>query len=306
MQDTEASTAQQLRNTRNAQSNPYKEAIRQAPREVTPQNVQAMWQLFAPAHLARSHQAPRIIRDHRYGVHDRQRLDVHLPAEGPPQGAPVFLFVQGGGFVAGDKQTEGTPYYDHVGTWAVANGMVGVTMNYRLAPGDSWPAGAEDVAAAVVWLREHVSEAGGNPERIIVMGHSAGASHVAGYLVGHGGRSPQIAGAVLLSGIYDLQGIEKSPVVSAYYGADPIAYPERQSLTGLVDVELPVLYGIAQYDPPDLHRQAGLLIAAHQTRHGVLPRFIQVEGHNHVSEIVSLGIDDAILSAALLQFIDSI
>ncbi|HJQ48174.1 MAG TPA: alpha/beta hydrolase [Amycolatopsis sp.] len=293
MADTTSPTAQHS----------YTEVIRRTPVQVTPESVEAIWRLFAPAHLARSYQAPVITRDHPYGADERQRLDVHAPAEQVPDRTRVLLFVCGGGFVAGDKQTEGTPYYDNVGGWAVANGLVGVTMNYRLAPRHPWPAGAEDVAAAVDWVRENITATGGDPDRIVVVGHSAGASHVAGYLAGHSGTPPRAAAAVLLSGIYDLRD-EKEAVLPYYYGPDPATYPARQPLRGLLDSPVPVLYCVAEYDPPNLHRQAATVIAAHHSEHGVVPPFVRLEGHNHVSQIVSLGVDDAVLGAALIRFIE--
>ena len=58
-----------------------------------------------------------------------------------PPDTPVVTFV------AGDKSAPGTPYHDNVALWAARSGMVGVTMNYRLAPEHRWPSGAEDVGA---------------------------------------------------------------------------------------------------------------------------------------------------------------
>ena len=100
------------------------------------------------------------------------------------------MFVHGGGFVRGDKHIPGSPQYDLVGAWAVRHGYVGVTMTYRLAPGHVWPAGAEDVAAAVGWLQRNIAAYGGDPGKIVVAGNSAGAVHVASYVAGQGGGDP--------------------------------------------------------------------------------------------------------------------
>src|SRR5439155_226232 len=63
---------------------------------------------------------------------------------------------------------------------------------------------SRDVAAAVAWTRTHIAGHGGDPTRIVLMGHSAGATHIASFLAGHGGQAAdQIAAAVLLSAIYD-------------------------------------------------------------------------------------------------------
>jgi predicted TIM-barrel fold metal-dependent hydrolase len=111
------------------------------------------------------------------------------------------VYVPGGGFVGGDKRLPDLPYYNHIGWWAVEHGMVAVTVNYRLAPGHPWPAGAEDVGAAVAWTRAHIADHGGDPARIVLLGHSAGATHIASFLAGH--SADHVAAAVMLSGIYD-------------------------------------------------------------------------------------------------------
>jgi triacylglycerol lipase len=110
--------------------------------------------------------------------------------------------VHGGGFARGSKHTDGTPFYDNIGVWAAAYGLVGVTMNYRLAPDSTWPSGIEDVAAAVKWLQANAARYGGDPKRIFLWGHSAGAAHVGDYLADAAtqGRDPGVAGAILTSG----------------------------------------------------------------------------------------------------------
>ncbi len=75
--------------------------------------------------------------------------------------------------------------------------MIGVTMNYRLAPVHQWPAGTDDMALAIDWLRANVTQFGGDPERIHLSGASAGAVHVGSYVAL---REARIAGAVLISG----------------------------------------------------------------------------------------------------------
>ena len=92
---------------------------------------------------------PALARDIAYGPHERQRLDIYAEAGGWPR--PVLLFVHGGGFVAGDKggRDAGDWANAAVGVMAARMGMVGAVMTYRLAPDAPWPAGAEDVGAAI-------------------------------------------------------------------------------------------------------------------------------------------------------------
>ena len=146
---------------------------------VSPETLDASRAIYADAHEEPPYDGVVLTRDVAYGPHERHRLD--LFAAPGSRDLPVILFVHGGGFVRGDKSTPGTPHNENVGLWACRSGMVGVTMNYRLAPEHRWPAGAQDVAAAVAWLRANVAEHGGDPERIVLVGSSAGATHIAGY-----------------------------------------------------------------------------------------------------------------------------
>ena len=109
--------------------------------------------------------------------------------------------------------------------WAVNNGFVGVNATYRLAPQSPYPAGAEDLAAVVAWVAGKIGERGGDPARIYLMGHSAGAVHVANYVSHpefHKVRDGGLAGAVMVSGIYDLTASPLGDAEIAYFGSDPV------------------------------------------------------------------------------------
>jgi acetyl esterase/lipase len=182
---------------------------------ITPQLAQASWALLTPFHEKLGYTAPRIARDLAYGAHPRHRLDVH--AGGEPSGdlVPVFMFVHGGGFVAGDKHRPGSPAYDLVGAWAVRHGWVGVNLTYRYAPEATWPAGAQDVAAVVGWVREHIAGYGGDPDRIVVAGSSAGAAPAAPLLrcgAGSGDGLPALPGRVARAAAVRRRGARPRPV----------------------------------------------------------------------------------------------
>ena len=139
----------------------------------------------------------------------------------------MFVFVHGGGFIGGDKHVPGSPAYDFLGAWAVRNGWVGVTITYRLAPGHTWPSGAQDVASAVAWIRNNIADYGGDPDRIVVAGNSAGAVHVASYVTGQAsagqdsGSLDGVRGAAILSGFYQVALDERGDLERAYYGDTP-------------------------------------------------------------------------------------
>ncbi|MEV1245626.1 alpha/beta hydrolase [Nonomuraea sp. NPDC050022] len=85
-----------------------------------------------------------------------------------PQGAIVWL--HGGGFVMGDLNTE----HPWAARLAAVSGAVVVSVGYRLAPENRFPAALDDVYAALTWTAKNAAELGGDPERIAVGGHSAG------------------------------------------------------------------------------------------------------------------------------------
>src|SRR5262249_52305199 len=116
--------------------------------------------------------APREQADVSYGPHARHRLDVYPPA-GKPRAAVVF--IHGGGFVAGDKNGDGV-FYRNIGRWLARQGFAAVLPNYRLAPDHPWPAGAQDVQAVLQWVNANADAP------VVVLGQSAGASHVASWL----------------------------------------------------------------------------------------------------------------------------
>ncbi|MEU9267128.1 alpha/beta hydrolase [Streptomyces sp. NPDC048251] len=280
------------------------EQLRSIGREFTPETTETLRHLFARLHEANGYRAPGVARELTYGPGPRHRLDVHTPGTPADGGSPVLLYVHGGGFVAGDKSDPQLPYYDHLGGWAVRNGMVGVNITYRPAPEHQWPVAAVDIANAVAWSREHIADHGGDPGRIVLMGHSAGAAHVASYLAGHAGTTADgLAGAVMLSGIYDPVTADHNASLHAYYGEDTAALAARSAVPGLVASPVPLLFGVAELDTPDFHRQAVVLLDALLAARGVIPPFVTVPDHTHLSEIFTLGLDDDAFGSMLARFV---
>jgi acetyl esterase/lipase len=100
----------------------------------------------------------------------RHRLDIYRSRLTPPSGAPVMVYVHGGAWIIGDKREQGKPMMYEL----VARGWVCVAINYRLSPKSAWPAHIVDVKKAVAWVRDHITEYGGDPSFIAVSGGSAG------------------------------------------------------------------------------------------------------------------------------------
>lgn len=114
------------------------------------------------------------VRGAAYGPLPRNRLDVWVPARRPAAALPVVIFFYGGGWVSGDRGD-----YGFAGRAFAARGFVTIVADYRLVPEVRFPAFLEDGALAVKWARDHVGDYGGDPKRISLAGHSAGAYEAA-------------------------------------------------------------------------------------------------------------------------------
>lgn len=114
------------------------------------------------------------VRDIAYGADPAQRFDLYLPAH--PSDAPVFFFVHGGGWAAGDKTNPGIE--DKLEYW-LAKGYAVASANYRMLPGAAPLQQARDVAVAVAVAQRRAAEWGLDATRFVLVGHSAGAHLVA-------------------------------------------------------------------------------------------------------------------------------
>ncbi len=143
------------------------------------------------------------VKDAAFGSHPRQRLDVFTPVGGSP-GAPVLVFFYGGSWKNGSKED-----YAFVGHALAAQGFVTVLPDYRLYPEVRFPDFLDDGAQALAWVERNIAAYGGDPSRVVLAGHSAGAYNAVmlglnpSYLR-RAGVDPRVIRAVAgLSGPYD-------------------------------------------------------------------------------------------------------
>lgn len=231
--------------------------------------------------------------DVAYGDDPRQKLDI-CATYGHRR--PVVLFVPGGGFTGGDKNL-----HLHVATFFAREGFVGVVMNYRLAPDHKWPDAARDVAAALDWIASHIGECGGDPDRIVVLAHSAGAAHASTALFDtrlQPQRLASVRAVALLSGLYRIEPGMSAPGVTAYFGEDAATFDDRSPLGAAARCTLPAMVAAAELDPPSFARQAEALVEK-LAESGNTPLVLLLEGHNHVSPVLALGSRGDLLGKAL-------
>ena len=148
-----------------------------------------------------------------YGKTELERLDV-FPARAPD--SPVLVFVHGGYWRSLDKAD-----FSFVAPAFVQAGAAVVVPNYGLCPAVSMETIARQTAQSLAWTRRHVAEYGGNPGRIVVVGHSAG-GHLATMMlscrwkdVGDDLPARLVAGAMSISGLFDLEPLRHTPSLQA-------------------------------------------------------------------------------------------
>lgn len=131
----------------------------------------AFWTAALVATDAVSAQAVRTDLAYRDGADSSQSLDLYEPAKRPSTAFPTVVFVHGGGLTSGDRRD--LPHAAICENF-VRTGIACASINYRLIGQASWPAQPNDVASAFAWVTHHVSERGGDPRRIYLVGHSSG------------------------------------------------------------------------------------------------------------------------------------
>ncbi len=152
-----------------------------------------------------------------------QKLLVWAPEEqaADAEKLPVLLFVHGGSWRWGDPVD-----YGFVGRSFVPKGFVVVLAGYRMHPEAVYPAMLEDTASAIAWTKQEIAQYGGDPEQIVIAGHSAGAYNVVmtaleeQWLGRHGHATNDIAGVVGLSGPYDFYPFDSDSTKNSFGPAE--------------------------------------------------------------------------------------
>ncbi|KKB80945.1 hypothetical protein VW35_01825 [Devosia soli] len=187
----------------------------------------------------------KVARNIAFGDHARQRLDIYAPrkAAGP---LPVVFFIYGGSWSDGDRRN-----YDFAGRAIAALGYVTVIADYRLVPAVDYPVFLQDGLLAVKWVAQNVSPYGGDPTRMALMGHSAGAYN-ATMLALHPDYLPaegilkNVRCVVGLSGPYDFYPFD-SPITVRTFGA--VTEPEdTQPIEHVAQFAPPMFLGTGDAD----------------------------------------------------------
>lgn len=228
----------------------------------------------------------RASTDLAYAPGERHMLDVYRPAAGAAQ-APVIVFFYGGNWVSGSRAD-----YAFVGQALAARGYVVVIPDYRLYPQVRYPDFLNDAASAVAWTRREIGKYGGDPARVYLMGHSAGAYNAAMLAVdprwlGKEGIAPSVLrGWIGLAGPYDFLPIS-NPTTRPVFDF-PNALPESQPLAHVKAGGPPALLIAPREDKVvNPARNTGGM-AARLRENGVPVQELYYDGVSHASLVASL------------------
>ena len=218
-----------------------------------------------------------------YGADPRQRLDVYVPKRAGAGPRPVIIFFYGGSWNSGERAG-----YAFVGRALAAKGFVTVIPDYRLVPAVRYPAFVEDGAAAVKWARTHAKTYGGDGERIVLAGHSAGA-YIAAMLAMDGrwlgADRKAVRGLAGLAGPYDFAPFDKEASVAAF-GAWPDA-AETQPVTH-ADASAPPTLLLAGADDETVRPRNSKALAAKLSAAGVAAELKLYPGIGHIGILTAI------------------
>lgn len=227
----------------------------------------------------------KIASDIGFGSDPREALDVYAPEKA--SNLPVIIFFYGGSWSSGARGD-----YDFAARALAAQGFVVVVPDYRLVPQVRYPAFIEDGAAALAWTVANVARYGGNPGRISVSGHSAGAYIAAmlalepRWLAVHGLPPTSIKALAALAGPFDFAPFKPGGAADQAFGAAPDIAATQPIAHARSDAP-PMLLMTGDADETVLPRNATAL-AAKTTGLGGQAKVITYPGIGHIGILLAL------------------
>lgn len=221
-----------------------------------------------------------------YGSNVRHKLDIYTP-EKPVASAPVIVFFMGGNWVAGERGD-----YAFIGRALAARGYVVVIPDYRLYPEVKYPDFLDDSAQAVAWTAREITRFGGDPKRMYVMGHSAGAYNASmvaldpSYLEKYGMRASSLRGLIGLAGPYNFLPISNPTTRPVFHypntpqASQPIEHVSKNSPPAL-------LIAANKDELVNPARNTGAL-ASKLRSHGVTVQEVYFDSVSHTTLVASI------------------
>jgi acetyl esterase/lipase len=218
-----------------------------------------------------------------YGEGERQALDIYAPVGDSEAARAVVVFFYGGSWNSGTRAG-----YNFAGRALAAQGYLVVVPDYRLVPEVHFPAFVEDGAQAVRWVRQNIAGYGGDPDKVVLMGHSAGA-HIAAMLANDprwlGEDREALRGLVGLAGPYDFAPFDTAASIEAF-GEWP-RVEETQPLSYAGPGSPPALLLTGADDTTVKPRNSAALSAALAAA-GVSAQMVSYPGVDHIDILIAL------------------
>jgi acetyl esterase/lipase len=243
---------------------------------------------------------------------DRQKLDLYLPAK---KGFTTVVFTYGGGWHTGSRKSV-TP----IGEKLQGLGFGCALVSHRLSPDDKFPAHAEDVAAAFAWVKKNIAARGGDPKKVVLMGHSSGA-HLSllvatdpKYLAKHKLTPADVAAVIGLSTPVDLEPREDKmgfgDALLAGKGADAfgrdVALMKDASPIRHISKDLPpTLLVVGEKDFPMLEGDAKAFAEKAKGVGKDVPTFVS-KGSDHMGVVRSLLEEQSPVRDQVLAFLEKL
>ncbi|WP_022825768.1 alpha/beta hydrolase [Hymenobacter norwichensis] len=241
---------------------------------------------------------------------ERHLLDVYAPRKKSTAPYPIVVFIHGGSWNSGNKN-----FYSFVGRRLAKQGVVAVVINYRLSPKVEVPAMADDCARAVVWVTEHAQEYGGDPQRLFMMGHSAGGGLAAllatdnRLFARRGLAQNPIKGAILDDpaglDMFDYLTKLEYPNDAQYlipYGKQPEVWKDVSALYHVTAAAPPFLIFIGGETYPSI-RNSSRKFEQRLTSLGHPPKFTVLPGKKHAPMVLQLYWKDNVIYQELLKMV---
>jgi len=230
--------------------------------------------------------AVRLVSGASYGQDRRQKLDLWRAGDADHKVQPVLIFFYGGSWNAGNRRD-----YGFAARAFAAQGFTVIVPDYRLVPQVHFPAFVEDGAAAIRWAKDHAAAYGGDPQHILLAGHSAGAQIAMllaldrHYLADAGVDPGTIRAVAGLAGPYDFLPFDVPASIAAFGRApdpaltQPIHFARRDA---------PALWLATGSADTIVRPRNSQALAAAQTRAGATVLYREYPGLNHGDIVMAL------------------
>ncbi|MGE4651773.1 MAG: alpha/beta hydrolase [Myxococcota bacterium] len=231
----------------------------------------------------------------------RDRLDVFMPTQA--SGSPVIVFFHGGGLLIGDK-SQG----EFVAKALVPRGIGVVAANYRLSPAVTHPAHVQDAAAAFAWTIEHIADYGGDPKRVYLAGHSAGAYMAAllalddSYLLEVGLSPTASRGMIAISPFLSVEEVAPDRPKSVW-GSDPSTWRKASPSSYIGAGKPPLFFVYADGDDDWRRDQIEAAVRAFKAAGQASVEAVEVSDRSHLSIVEKLVEPDDPASLHIANFV---